>query len=175
MKFVNKLIFLKQIFTAKKIWNLVLKEFQFLFVHSRLLYFPNKLTIDIGNVCNLKCSLCPTGRGDESASRGLMKFGEFKKIIDEVGGYLTNLELHNWGEPLLNKDLIPMIQYAKDRNIPVCISTNLTILDKEMAEALISTYIDKIFVSCDGASPETYSKYRIGGDFHQVMSKSLSS
>lgn len=63
-----------------------------------------------------------------------------------------------------------MIRYAKNRNIPVCISTNLTILDKKMAEDLISTYIDKIFISCDGASPETYSKYRVGGDFDRVIS-----
>ncbi len=170
MKLINKLIFLKQILTPRKIYNLALKEIQFLFGHSRLIYFPNKLTIDIGNVCNLKCPLCPTGRNDKSASRGLMKFGRFKKVIDELGDYLTNLELYNWGEPLLNKDLVDMIRYAKNRNIPVCISTNLTILDKKMAEDLISTYIDKIFVSCDGASPETYSKYRIGGDFHQVIS-----
>jgi len=39
-----------------------------------------------------------------------------------------------------------------------------------MAEALISTYIDKIFISCDGATPETYVQYRIGGDFHKVLS-----
>jgi radical SAM protein with 4Fe4S-binding SPASM domain len=170
MKLINKLIFLKQILTPRKIYNLALKEIQFLFGHSRLIYFPNKLTIDIGNVCNLKCPLCPTGRNDKSAARGLMKFEEFKKVIDELGDYLTNLELYNWGEPLLNKDLVDMIRYAKNRNIPVCISTNLTILDKKMAEDLISTYIDKIFISCDGASPETYSKYRIGGDFHQVIS-----
>ena len=119
MKLINKLIFLKQILTPRKIYNLVLKEIQYLFGHSRLLYFPNKLTIDIGNVCNLRCPLCPTGRADKSASKGFMKFEEFKRIIDELGDYLTNLELYNWGEPLLNRDLIKMIHYAKARNIPV--------------------------------------------------------
>ena len=170
MRLINKLIFLKQILTPRKIFNLVVKEIQYFLGHSRLFYFPNKLTIDIGNVCNLKCPLCPTGRGDKGASRGFMKIEGFKKVLDEVGSYLTNLELYNWGEPLLHKDLIEMIQYAKDGNIPVCISTNLNVLDKNMAEALISTHIDKIFISFDGASPETYSKYRIGGDFHKVVS-----
>jgi len=170
MKLINKLIFLKQILTPRKIYNLILKEIQFLFGHSRLIYFPNKLTIDIGNVCNLKCPLCPTGRNDKSASKGLMQFGGFKKVIDELGDYLTNLDLYNWGEPLLNKDLIKMIRYAKGRNIPVTISTNLNILEEGMAEQIISTYIDKIFISCDGASPETYSKYRVGGDFDTVIS-----
>lgn len=170
MKLINRLIFLKQILTPRKILNLLTKEFQFLLGHSRLFHFPNKLTIDIGNVCNLRCPLCPTGRGDKRASKGFMKFEEFKKVIDELGGYITNLELYNWGEPLLNRDLIKMIRYAKERNIPVSISTNLNILKEDMAEALISTHIDKIFISCDGASPETYSKYRVGGDFDTVIS-----
>jgi MoaA/NifB/PqqE/SkfB family radical SAM enzyme len=169
-KFINKLISLKQVLPPRKIYHLACKEIQSALGHSRLFYFPNKLTIDIGNVCNLKCPLCPTGRGDSSASRGLMKFETFKRVIDELGRYLTKLELHNWGEPLLNKDLSKMIQYAKDRNIAVFFSTNLTLLNKSMAEAIISTYIDKIFISCDAASPETYNQYRIGGDFHKVIS-----
>jgi radical SAM protein with 4Fe4S-binding SPASM domain len=157
MKLKNRLIFLKQILKPRKMLNLLTKELQFLLGHSRLFYFPNKLTVDIGNVCNLRCPLCPTGRGDKRASKGFMKFEEFKRVIDELGGYLTNLELYNWGEPLLNKDLIKMITYAKERSIPVTISTNLNILKEDMAEALIS-------------SPETYSKYRVGGDFDRVIS-----
>lgn len=170
MRLINKLIFLRQILTPQKVLNLILKEIQSHLGHSHLLYFPNKLTIDIGNVCNLKCPLCPTGRGDKSAARGLMRMEEFKKVIDELGGYLTKLELHNWGEPLLNKDLVAMVQYAKDKHIPVTISTNLNIMDEKTAEALIATRIDKIFISCDGASPETYVKYRVGGDFYKVLS-----
>jgi len=168
-KLINKLTLLQQVFTKKRIYNLVLKEIQSALGHTRLFYFPNKLTIDIGNVCNLKCPLCPTGRGDRSASKGMMKFDAFKEVIDEIGSYLTKLELHNWGEPLLNQDLIPMVQYAKLKNIPVSISTNLNIMDEKTAEALMATRIDKIFISCDGATPETYRKYRIGGDFNKVL------
>jgi len=170
MRLTQKLIFLKQIITPRRIFHLILKEIQSGLGHSRLFYFPNKLTIDIGNICNLRCPLCPTGRGDQGAARGLMGMEAFKKVIDELGSYLTKLELHNWGEPLLNKDLIPMIQYAKDRKIPVSISTNLNVLDEKTAEALVATHIDKIFISCDGATPETYAKYRIGGDFNKVQS-----
>ncbi len=170
MTLLRKMVFLKQIVKPRKVYNLFLKEIQRLLGHSRLYYFPNKLTIDIGNVCNLKCPLCPTGRGDNSSAKGLMKIEPFKKVIDEMGSYLTKLELYNWGEPLLNKDLIAMVRYAKAKNIPVSISTNLNIMDEKIAEDLISTNIDKIFISFDGASPETYSKYRVGGDFQKVLS-----
>lgn len=169
MRLISKLVFLRQVLTPVKIGNLALKEIQSFLGHAYLWYFPNKLTIDIGNVCNLKCPLCPTGRGDRGASRGLMAFEDFKTIIDQIGKYLTNLELYNWGEPLLHRDLVRMVRYAKRKKIPVCISTNLNTLDRKMAEELISTNIDKIFISCDGASPETYAKYRVGGNFDRVI------
>lgn len=168
-KIANHVEFLKQVSRPRKLLNLLIKEVQFRLGSTRLLYFPNKITIDIGNVCNLKCPLCPTGRGDPGVKRGFMKLEDYKRIIDEVGPYLTKLELHNWGEPLLNKDLIPMIQYAKTRNIPVQISTNLTVLTKETADALMATRLEKIFISCDAASADTYSIYRVGGDFGRLI------
>jgi len=63
-----------------------------------------------------------------------------------------------------------MISYAKAKRIPVTISTNLNLLDRSKAEALIATRIDKIFVSLDAASPETYVQYRVGGNFDNVIS-----
>lgn len=165
----NRLIHLGQIVRPRKIWNLVLKEIQIRSGAIRLHYYPNTLTIDIGNVCNLRCPLCPTGRGDGDAAKGFMKFEEYCRVIDELAPYLTKLDLHNWGEPLLNKDLIPMINYAKKRSIPVHISTNLMRLTPETAKELIATKLEKIFISCDGASPETYSTYRVGGDFSTVI------
>ena len=170
MNLSHRLVFLKQIITPKKIFNLILKEIQSFLGNPYLLYMPNKVNIDIGNICDLRCPLCPTGRGDKGASRGFMHLEEYKRVIDDIGPYLTNLELYNWGEPLLNKDLISMIRYAKARGIPVCISTNLNRLNEKTAEDLISTRLEKIFISCDAASPETYARYRVGGDFDRVMS-----
>jgi len=168
-KVLNKINFFRQMLKFRKITNLALKEAQMALGHTKLHYYPNTLSIDIGNVCNLRCPLCPTGRGDDGAAKGFMAIEDYKRIIDELGPYLTKLDLHNWGEPLLNKDLIPMIRYAKARDIPVHISTNLMKLDEEMAEALIDTRLEKIFISCDGASPETYSIYRVGGDFDKLI------
>ena len=169
-KAIRKLKFTNQILTRRKLYNLFIKEIQTFLGHSHLIYYPYRLTVDIGNICNLRCPLCPTGRGDKGASKGFMKFQEFKHIIDELGMFLTHLELHNWGEPLLNGELVDMVRYSKDMHIPTVISTNLNILDKKTAEALISTRIDKILISCDGTSQEVYGRYRVGGDFNKVMS-----
>jgi radical SAM protein with 4Fe4S-binding SPASM domain len=168
-KLRNKLLFLTQTAAPKKILNLIVKEIELALNRDRLACLPNALTIDIGNVCNLRCPLCPTGRGDKSAGRGLMKIEDYKKVIDELAPCLTNLQLHNWGEPLLHNGLVDMIRYAKERSVPVSISTNLTLLKPDQAEGLMGTFIEKIFISCDGASRETYGKYRVGGDFDDVV------
>ncbi|MBM3251211.1 MAG: radical SAM protein [Candidatus Omnitrophica bacterium] len=146
------------------------KIFKF-FRFSNLPFLPFILGIEPGNACNLNCPLCPTGRREEGLEKGFMEFCLFKKIFDDLEDYLSCINLYSWGEPLLNKDLIKMITYAKDINkgIRITTSTNLNITNKEMLKGLVVSGIDEIIVSCDGASEASYSKYRVGGDFKLVM------
>ena len=97
-----------------------------------------------------------------------MKFGDFKKIIDQIGPYLYSLHLYNWGEPLLNEELVDMIRYAKKFKIMVQVSTNLSILDENLARGLIESGLDHLIVSVDGITNESYSMYRVGGDLQKV-------
>jgi len=100
--------------TTKKSLNLLLASFQWRFLkNSRVFTYPPKVTICPGNVCNLRCALCPTGQNDKRRNQGLMNFDLFRKIIDECGPYIYELSLFNWGEPLLNKEIFKMIRYAK--------------------------------------------------------------
>ncbi|HJN99476.1 MAG TPA: radical SAM protein, partial [Nitrospinaceae bacterium] len=47
---------------------------------SRLWSMPKKLALDPTNHCDLKCPLCPTGLGDKTVDRGLMKLDQFKPV-----------------------------------------------------------------------------------------------
>jgi radical SAM protein with 4Fe4S-binding SPASM domain len=146
-------------------------ELQILCKQSRVYGYPPRISIETGNICNLRCPLCPTGQRDSGVDRGFITLDNFKRIVDELGGYLTLLRLYNWGEPLLNKDLLSMIHYAVERGIATTISTNLSItLKQEVARQLLEAGLTKIFVSCDGASLETYERYHIDGDFDRVIS-----
>ena len=146
------------------------KLFKFLGL-SKVPSLPFILGIDTGNICNLKCPLCPTGLGDSGKNRGFLSFQHFKKIFDQLKESLLIVNLFNWGEPLLNKELIKIINYIKSekKSVKVITSTNLNVEDNELLENLINSGIDKIIVSCDGASQETYGKYRVGGDFDLVV------
>lgn len=138
---------------------------------TRVPGLPHTVGIETGNICNLKCPLCPTGTQDPSMERGFMSLKFFQKIIDEVGKSASSLNLYSWGEPLLNRELPAMIRYAKSVNpgVKIVTSTNLNIRDEAFLKDFIASGIDEVIVSCDGVDQETYSKYRSGGDFALVM------
>jgi radical SAM protein with 4Fe4S-binding SPASM domain len=73
------------------------------------------------------------------------------------------------GEPLLCPELPEMIEYARAHRMRVAVSTNMNRLDVAMADRLIDSGVDDLIVSLDGATPEVYEHYRIGGNLSQVL------
>ena len=159
-----------RIFSLRKLYNLVMGKIQSATGSTHLYYYPTKITIESGNICNLRCPLCPTGQRDVSAKKGYLVYSDFKRLIDEIGENLLLIRLYNWGEPLLNKELIKMIAYADKKKIAVKISTNLSFpIDGLLAESLMRSNLQKIYVSCNGVSVSSYSNYHIDGDFNKVI------
>ncbi|MGQ9627416.1 MAG: radical SAM/SPASM domain-containing protein [Anaerolineae bacterium] len=132
--------------------------------------YPFLLTLDPSSVCQLHCPFCPTGLREGHRARTLMSLEFFKRIMDELGLYLFRLDLYNWGEPLLNKHFVDMVRYAKQSNIWVCTSTNLSLgLSDHQVEDLVTSGLDKLIISLDGVTEEKYLKYRFDGNFELVM------
>ncbi len=162
--------FLKYVaFKPQRLWNLLLVKISKAFRFPTVLGMPITLMLEPTNVCNLKCPLCPTGAGLLGRKKEMMKFNDFKKIIDEMGPYLIHLRLWNWGEPLINKDIYRMIKYAKKFNIFVNTSTNSSFLTEKSVGKLVRSGLDELIISLDGASEETYRKYRKKGSFSKVL------
>lgn len=170
MELAKRFVFSKNI-TLRKFLNFCIVSFQHSVTkNSRVIGYPVELVIDPSDICNLHCPLCPTGQGRSDRSKGKMSFDNFRRIIDELGAYLYRVDLHNWGEPLLNDELYRMISYARSHNIQVRVSSNLNIIDRLKAEKLVRSGLDVLIVSLDGASQETYAQYRVGGRFDKVIS-----
>lgn len=153
-----------------KIYNFLLNQIFYGLGITKVRGYPSILMIEPTNYCNLRCPLCPTGNNSLTAPRGFMKFEDFKKIIDETGKYLLNITLWNYGEPFLHKDIYKMVSYIRNKRIFVRISTNGHFFNKEdNIKKLIESNVDNLIISLDGASQETFSKYRKGGDFNTVI------
>ncbi|MBD3252185.1 radical SAM protein [Candidatus Pacearchaeota archaeon] len=155
-----------------RVLNLFLIYFSKFFKLTRVLGKPLTAMIEPTNYCNLNCPLCPTGEGLLKRKPENLSLTDFKKIMDNLGDSIIHLRLWNWGEPFLNKDFYKMVEYAKSKNIFVNTSTNSYFLNEEMIDSLIDSELDQLIISLDGASEETYNKYRKKGDFNKVI-KSL--
>jgi len=153
----------------KKLMNFMLAYFEFRRHRVSLHSVPFILNIEPVNICNLRCPLCPTGAGERGRPLDKMSLAEFKELIDMLGDYLYEVNLYDFGEPLLNEDIALMVEYAKKKNIFTCIGTNATLLDDRISEAVVRSGLDHLSVSIDGLSRETYARYRVGGDFEEVI------
>jgi radical SAM protein with 4Fe4S-binding SPASM domain len=172
MKFKDKLkLGVKYILPRPwRAFNLLLLRFSKYFRLTKVFGKPITAMIEPTNYCNLKCPLCPTGQGLIERPKEAMKFEDFKRILDNIGGSIIHLRLWNWGEPLIDKDLPKMIRYAKSKRIFVNTSTNSFFLeDEKVMKNLINSGLDQLIVSLDGASKETYNQYRKNGDFDKVV------
>jgi len=157
-------------FRAKRFLNRILNRIEFALRRERLWSYPTLAIIDPTNVCNLKCALCATGRGTLRMEKGHIDLALYRKIIDTLGPYLYELCLFNWGEPFLHKDFFALVRYAKKYALRTDTSTNFNVATGETIREIVDSGLDSLTVSIDGMSQETYSKYRVGGDFDVVMS-----
>lgn len=84
-----------------------------------------RIYIEIGNICNLSCSFCA---GTNRPPRQ-MAVEEFAQICQKIKNHTKYIYLHVMGEPLLHPELDGIIKTAKNNSLPVCITTNGTLLE----------------------------------------------
>lgn len=131
---------------------------------------PVSIGIDPGNICNLKCPLCPTGSGNLNYKRSFMDLATFKTVIDKIPS-LKRISLFNWGEPFLNKEIFEMIKYAKNKKIFVTVHSNFSLKkDNNFFVNIVQSGLDNLTLSIDGAFQARYEKFRVGGDLDLVIS-----
>jgi len=153
----------------KRIKNFLFNGFSKFLGLSRVRGYPLTLMLEPTNFCNLKCPLCPTGQGIINRKKQSLSFEKAKIILDQLGSQIIHLRLWNWGEPLLCKDIFKIIEYAKKYNLFINLSTNAFFLNKDFAKKLVNSKLDEIIISLDGASEETYKKYRKEGSFFKAI------
>lgn len=133
--------------------------------------FPTHLDIESSSRCQLRCPMCTQNLMDESL-RGDMDFGLYQKIIDEAakkGVYSIKL---SWrGEPLLNKNIWEMVEYAKKEGIKdVAFLSNGEKLKEGDLERMINSGLDWVSFSIDGLG-DIYEKIRAPARFEEISRK----
>jgi MoaA/NifB/PqqE/SkfB family radical SAM enzyme len=131
--------------------------------------FPRTVRIETTNACNAKCIICPHRKMERPVS--YMGDELYEKIIDECTGYnCGSVHLHNFGEPLLDKNLAGRVRYARQKGIKrVVIFSNGSLLTAENANALVDAGLDQIKVSFDGSTREEFERIRPPLKFDKIV------
>ncbi|MFH1642419.1 MAG: radical SAM protein [Nanoarchaeota archaeon] len=164
---LSQLQFFYKTITYDKLKNFLVVNYEYKHKKTKLKSMPYLAMIDPSNVCNLKCLICPNKVNKRKNS--FMSFCTFKKIIDKVGHHLFSVGLFNMGEPFMNKEIFRMIKYAESKNIKTYLHSNMTLINKKNVDKLVNSGLRYITMSIDGASQNTYTKYRMGGDFNKII------
>jgi radical SAM protein with 4Fe4S-binding SPASM domain len=130
---------------------------------------PVSLSFEPTTSCNLRCPECPSGLRSFTRPTGNLDLNNYKRIVDEQYRTLSYILLYFQGEPYLHPDFHEMVSYAKSKSIFTATSTNAHYLDDRMARATVESGLDKIIISIDGTTQETYEQYRIGGKLEKVI------
>jgi len=128
-----------------------------------------KLYIEPTNQCNLTCRTCIRNTWDEPP--GQMENITFKKIINSLKAISPKptVIFGGFGEPLYHPDIVAMIAEVKSIGAPVELITNGTLLHEKLSRDLMATGIDVLWLSLDGATPESYADVRLGALLPEVI------
>ena len=155
----------------RKLLNIARAEIARLRGNIEVASFPFNYTIDIGNVCNLRCPLCPTGTNDLQRPQGFMRLAEFETILEKIKPYAIEVVMHNWGEPFLNPEFVEIVRAAKREGIGTAVSSNLNLVHRgqDYLHRVVDYGLDNLVVSIDGVTQDVYHHYRRGGDLAHVL------
>ena len=128
-----------------------------------------RVYVEPTTLCNLVCRTCIRNVWDEPA--GTMTVATFARVIDGVREVSPppTVFFGGFGEPFAHPDLLEMLAAAKSTGCPVELITNGTHLDDATRRALVRTGLDRLWVSIDGATPESYADVRLWDALPQVI------
>ena len=133
---------------------------------------PINLDIELAGKCQLACTMCPFGTGAFSENmQGMMPRKMAEDLLIEAARIgIKSIKMNFRGEPGLSKDLESLISFAKALGFAeVFINSNMLAFNDKRLKALADSGLDKLIVSVDGASEETYEFIRVGGDFKKLV------
>jgi MoaA/NifB/PqqE/SkfB family radical SAM enzyme len=132
---------------------------------------PENYYIETSSLCNLRCPFCPTGRRVANMNSGFLSYKNALRILKEIQPWARHVSLFNWGEPFLNPHLLKIVEAFSRYGITTSVSTNFSIRDltPEDAMDIVKSGLTSLIISIDGATQDSYGRYRVGGNLQRVL------
>jgi Fe-coproporphyrin III synthase len=131
-------------------------------VPSRLVAFTETrrpvIFWNITKQCNLACTHCYIDAGPEGGEE--LPLEDAMGFIADLADMRIPLLMFTGGEPLVKKDFWQLAEFAKEMGLNTALSTNGTLISKEVAAKIKAVGIEYVGVSLDGAKEETHDAIR---------------
>ena len=132
----------------------------------RSVFYPRFIEVEVSTRCNLRCLMCEHTYWQEKNQD--MTLAQLKGIVEQFPK-LKWIGLTGIGESFLNSDFMRIVKFVKDRNLYLELYDTFFLIDEKFARGLIEAGVDRMIVSIDAATPQTYEKIRIGSNFNRVV------
>lgn len=132
---------------------------------------PTYVQMEPVGQCNLRCQMCSIQFRQDGPPYGppaFMAFDVFTRTLDQLEG-LEELHLQGLGEPMMHPRFFEMVNYAARKGIKVSTNSNLTLLTARRAEQCLTSGLDCLHASIDGATAEIYERIRVRAHFDRVV------
>ena len=128
-----------------------------------------KVYLEPTNRCNIDCRTCMRQGWDTVLGR--MSEQTFEHVLDSVAQISPRPAVFfgGLGEPLFHPRTVDMVGRLKALGATVELITNGILLDEDRARGLIAAGLDTLWVSIDGATPESYADVRLGAELPRVL------
>ncbi len=130
---------------------------------------PVSISFEPTTSCNLRCPECPSGLRAFTRPTGMLNPELFRHVIDQLASTLSYLTFYFQGEPFLHPHFLKMVKYASAKGIYTATSTNAHYLKEDIAEETVASTLDRLIISIDGTTQDTYQSYRVGGTLDKVI------
>ncbi len=130
--------------------------------------------LDVAERCNLECSHCAfVAWRNDMGKNEIISEEMIDRLDREVFPYVSRATLSTFHEPLVAPSrLMKLLECCRRNQVSfVDMTTNGLLLSEKVARDLMTSGINLINFSVDGASEETYQRVRVGGTFAQFKEK----
>ena len=99
--------------------------------------------------CNLRCVHCYSNASTQDPA-GILSTEESKPFIHDLANFGVPVIMFSGGEPLLREDIFELAEFARQQGIRTALSTNGTLIPKEVAEKIRDVGFAEVGISLDG-------------------------
>lgn len=148
---------------ALKIVNACLARVEFTARRAKTVSRPFGIEVDPCNGCALACPGCVHSQPSLfNWPKGMLSPDNMENYLRQFGPFALHAMFCNYGEPLLNLQTPRYIRMTKRYLAQTMLSTSLSVTRFD-SDAYVTSGLDHLIVSIDGATQPTYARYRRNG------------